>query len=96
MLTNHPFNITPGEWDSWKNDPITKKVMAGLADEREMWHRDLIEGDTLKAGQEIAMTAKAVGVLYGLDAVLIGVEEILLAQWAQARKGREEETDGGD
>lgn len=49
--------------------------------ERKSWINLLVEGDTLLPGQEIALTAKAVGVLYGLDLVLTGLEEVLRAQW---------------
>lgn len=93
ILTDYPFNISPGEWNGWKNDPITQKVIAGLLAEREDWHRGLVEGDTLTPGQEISQTAKAVGILYGLDAFLVGVEEVLRQQWEDQRR---KETEGDE
>lgn len=85
MFGDFRIDITAGEWDGWKNDPITRKVMAALAYEREDWHVGLVEGDTLVPGQEVVRTAKAVGILYGLDAMLIGVEEVLRRQWEEDR-----------
>lgn len=58
--------------------------------EREEWARRLLEGDVLDSGNIIAETGKAIGVLYGLDFFLLGIEEALHLQWQEAEDKRKE------
>jgi hypothetical protein len=85
-----PIQISPAAWLSWKNNPETREIMSVLAAEREEWVKRLTEGDTLIPGQEVIDTAKAVGIIYGLDCLLIGIEEVLKRQWEE----KEEEQNG--
>lgn len=89
MLVETPMNIDPQSWAAWKNDPVTKEVMKALQQERDEMAQWLLEGRTLEQqdGFKAALeTAKAVGVVYGFDAALIGVEEALQIQWEEARR----------
>lgn len=98
MLVNTIMDIHPASWEAWKNDPVTREVMKALRVELAEWETPLREGDTLlHPGREVVQTAKAVGVIYGLDCILIGVEEALRMQWEEAKKARleEEVEDGG-
>ena len=94
MLTDTPIEIAPEYWMRWKQDPVTLEIFRVLGLEREEWVRLLVEGDTLILGQEAVNTAKAVGAIYGLDALLIGLEEVLRSQWEDAKLKKEEEEQG--
>lgn len=88
MILFGPISISPSDWLDWKKSPITQEILSALHREREEWATILINGDTLTAGKEIAETARAVGVIYGLDCMLVGVEEVLREQWEE-KKGEE-------
>ena len=81
MLQESPIQIDAASWRNWKSDPITQEIFRVLSLEREEWARALLEGDTLFGNNIIAATGKAVGAVYGLDALLIGIEEVLRQQW---------------
>jgi hypothetical protein len=50
------------------------------------WTQRLVEGQTLLfQGKEIAETAHAVGVVRGLDHLLLGIKEKLEEQWNEAQ-----------
>ena len=81
MLQESPIQIDAASWRRWRDDQITQEVFRVLALERQEWATMLLEGDTLLGGNVIADTAKSVGAVYGLDAILIGIEEVLRQQW---------------
>lgn len=82
------LNIEPQSWRAWLSDPVTQEVFRALRTERADWSLRLETGSTLMPGQEVALTGKAVGAIYGLDYVLIGIEEMLRLQWEQVRQER--------
>lgn len=92
MLGHKYIEIDAASWMRWLEDPVTQAVFTAVQDERDDWARRLLEGDTLtKAGQEVAETAKAVGVVYGCDILLIGLQEVLREQWEEDKKKMLEE-----
>ena len=82
------LEITPAEWLDWKKGFVTQSVFATLSKEREEWATNLVNGNTLIQGKEVVDTARTVGVIYGLDCILIGLEELLREQWEE-KKGEE-------
>lgn len=86
MLQDSPIQIDAASWRAWKQHPITQEVARVLALERQEWANALLEGDTLLAINLVAATGKAVGAVYGLDAFLVGIEEVLREQWSQEQE----------
>ena len=80
------LDISPADWLAWKKDRITQEILAALSAEREFWAAKLLSGDTLIPGQGVTETAKAVGVVLGLDCVLTGVAETLESQWSEEKE----------
>lgn len=78
-------SLSPIEWRDWVQHPATQEVLRVLSVERQEWVRRLVEGDVLSglAGTEVRETSHAVGVVRGLDALLMGIEEKLQDQWAE-------------
>jgi len=77
------IKISPSDWLAWKKDRITQEIILALVAERLEWVNRLVEGETLSPGREGVETAKAVGIIYGLDCLLEGVEETLKRQWEE-------------
>ena len=89
MLTESNLEISPQDWLDWKKDRRTQEVFRVAQLERSEWANRLLEGDVLDSGNIIAETGKAVGVLYGLDFFLVGIEEALRLQWQEAEERKE-------
>ncbi len=87
------IGLDPNSWRIWKDDPVTQKIMQVLSWEREEWANKLLEGDTLIPGQEVKETAKAVGIIYGLDFVLVGLEDMLREEWDDLKRKEQEAYD---
>lgn len=87
------IGLDPNSWRIWKDDPVTQKIMQALSWEREEWANKLLEGDTLIPGQEVKETAKAVGIIYGLDFVLVGLEDMLREEWDDLKRKEQEAYD---
>lgn len=84
-LLEREIRITPSEWQTWLDNPITQEYMKALEIEREDWERRQAEGDLLKGGMAtIEEYAKSVGVIYGIDTALTGVGEVLQEQWRES------------
>ena len=67
--------ITKGELQEWKEHPLTQEAFKVIREQREQWSSALETGGTLN-GTTTEATAKAVGVLYGIDLLLkIHIEE---------------------
>jgi hypothetical protein len=95
MLTNTTIEISPEHWMRWKQDPVTIEVFRVLHTDLEVWITQLVEGYTLEStGQEVALTAKAVGAVAGLKTILVDLEMELREQWEEQKREREEERDG--
>lgn len=76
------------EFRDWLNWETTKKVFKLAGEERQDWLDRLQYGGTLTTEADpVAETGKAVGVLYGLDFFLVGVEELLKRLAAEAEVG---------
>lgn len=86
MLQESPIQIDAASWRAWKADPITQEVFRVMALERQEWATALLEGDTLLGNDVGVATAKAVGAVYGLDALLVGIEEVLRDQWEREQE----------
>lgn len=84
--------ISPAEWHSWLNHPVTQEFMSAIRRERDDWSEQQNFGDILTDAPEKSLTwyARSVGIIYGLDQALAGVGEALLVQWDQARIRKEE------
>lgn len=94
LSTDSPqLNIEPQAWRAWLSDPVTQEVFRALRAERADWSTRLETGLTLSPGYEISATAKAVGSIYGLDYLLVGLEEMLRSQWDQVRVARQEQAE---
>ena len=83
MILFGPISLSPSDWLDWKKSPVTQEILSALTREREEWLNRLVGGDTLITGREAVETARAVGVIYGLDCMLIGIEEVLREQWEE-------------
>jgi hypothetical protein len=82
--------ISPGEWQSWLNHPITQEFMSAIKRERDDWSRMQAQGELLKEGMgTIEWYAKSVGIIYGLEYSLEGVGEALNEQWREAAERKE-------
>ena len=90
LFSQNSIPVDAADWLSWKKDRTTQIILAALSAERDEWAARLLEGETLIPGREAVETAKSVGIIYGLDCILIGLEETLKRQW------EEETADGGD
>lgn len=86
MLQDSPIQIDAASWRAWKQHPITQEVFRVVSLEREEWANGLLEGATLLDRTPIASTAKAVGVVQGLDALLKGIEKSLREQWDEEQE----------
>lgn len=59
------------EFHLWKHDPRTQEVMARLEGMKQEWVTRLVQGGTLCGnGPTQEETARAVGVIYGIDLIL--------------------------
>lgn len=87
MLTDVEIPVSPAEWQMWKGNPVTQKILEALAAERSEWVQRLAFGETLPGG--MVETAKAVGMVGGLTIILEDLELVLQEQWTAAQ-GREE------
>jgi hypothetical protein len=65
------------EFEEWKQHPITQEYLHNIQAEKDSWVRGLVNGNTLRGTSETAeATARAVGVIWGLDQLLeVHVEE---------------------
>jgi len=64
-------SITKEEFNEWKENEITKKILFELREARSLISKGLENGNTLQGGHgTIEETAKAVGILYGIDLIL--------------------------
>ncbi len=90
MLLEAAVNVglSPIEWRDWVKHPASQEVLRVLQAEREEWVRRLVEGEVInmEPGTEIRETAHAVGLIRGLDALLMGIEEKLQEQWAEEQE----------
>ncbi len=91
LFSQNQIPVDPTSWLSWKKDRTTQILLAALSAERDEWAARLLEGETLIPGREGVETAKSVGIIYGLDCILIGLEETLKRQWEEEAYER-----GGD
>ena len=97
LFSQNRIPIDAASWLSWKKDRTTQIILAALVAERDEWAARLLEGETLIPGREAVETAKSVGIIYGLDCTLIGVEETLKRQWEEeAENGNGGEGGDGD
>lgn len=81
------LQVSPGDWQIWKNLPMTQEVLRAVKLERDELAQRLVEGRSLdRLGGEIVDTARLVGAIYGLDFLLEGIEERLLGQWEELRE----------
>lgn len=63
--------LSAGEFATWRTSPATKKVFAILEKIRGDFVSDLVNGSTLRGGEQtIEETAKQIGIIYGLDLLL--------------------------
>jgi hypothetical protein len=80
------LEISPEEWLDWKKGFVTQAVFAALTAERNEYANRLVDGETLvHQGRIVAETAKTVGIIYGLDCILVGLDELLRERWAENR-----------
>jgi len=64
-------SVTKEELDEWKKNEITKKILFELRKARSIISKNLENGSTLQCvNGTIEETAKAVGILYGIDLIL--------------------------
>ena len=63
--------MTPEDYLHWKKHPVTQEILGTLRDARETWTQSLIDGRTLKGERTAEETGKAVGVVYGIDLMLL-------------------------
>ena len=97
MYSEKEIQISPAEWQMWRNMPTTVAVMDALMNERSVLVQRLALGDTLeKAGSEIKETAIAVGTIQGLTIVLDDFELTLQQQWQDAAERKKEEMEEGE
>jgi len=62
--------LTKEEFGEWKHQPVTEKVLKVLAGQREVFSDALLNGATLCGHRTAEETAKAVGIIYGVDLLL--------------------------
>ena len=79
------LEISPEEWLDWKKGFVTQAVFAALTAERNEHADRLVSGETLIQGRTVAETAKTVGIIYGLDCILVGLDELLRERWTENR-----------
>jgi len=89
MMLYGRIELNATEWLDWKKNYVTKSILDALTIERDEWAARLIDGQTLIPGREGIETAKAIGIIQGLDCFLFGVEELLRNQWDE-EKGKED------
>jgi hypothetical protein len=84
MLPDSVIQLSSSEFFDWLQKGATKEVFRALQLERGYWTDRLLSGDTLtQTGREALETAKAVGIVYGLDCILVGLEARLREQWGE-------------
>jgi hypothetical protein len=81
------------ELRAWENDPTTQKVFELALIERAEWVGRLVDGDVLMAGNVQVETARAVGIIYGLDLFLSGLKENLRDEIRERELERETASD---
>ncbi len=62
--------ISKGEYLDWLQSNTTQTILKMLSDLRREWESRLIDGYTLENDDPIRETARAVGIIYGLNLIL--------------------------
>jgi hypothetical protein len=77
MDNNNPDGLSLQELRAWENNPTTQKVFELARIERAEWVSRLLDGDVLMASNVQVETARAIGIIYGIDLFLSGLKENL-------------------
>jgi hypothetical protein len=97
MYTDRELQISPSEWQMWRNMPTTVAIFNILMEERSVLVQRIVLGETLeKAGSEIRDTARVIGTVEGLTIILDDLELALQQEWMELeerKQEREEEED---
>jgi len=88
MLFDKPIEMSPAEWQLWKDHPLTALVFDVLMNERSRWMEELVWGDLIKRQAGLAETAEVIGIVKGLTILLEGFEISLQQQWDEMQKER--------
>jgi len=92
MYSDKEIQISPAEWQIWRNMPTTIAIFNALMDERSIIVQRLAFGETLeKAGSEVRETALAVGTVQGLTIILEDIELTINEQYREAEERKQKE-----
>jgi hypothetical protein len=97
MYTDRELQISPSEWQMWRNMPTTVAIFNILMEERSVLVQRIVLGETLeKAGSEIRDTARVIGTVEGLTIILDDLELALQQQWMEMEERKQEMEEGED
>jgi hypothetical protein len=92
MYSDKEIQISPAEWQIWRNMPTTIAIFNALMDERSIIVQQLAFGETLeKVGSEVKETALAVGTVQGLTIILEDIELTINEQYREAEERKQKE-----
>jgi hypothetical protein len=97
MYTDRELQISPSEWQMWRNMPTTVAIFNILMEERSVLVQRIVLGETLeKAGSEIRDTARVIGTVEGLTIILDDLELVLQQEWMEMEERKQEMEEGED